>query len=1238
MNIRGIPVPVLAAWLAAAPVLWSAEWTGGPGFRSQTLPTMTGSRAGFTLLPENQTGLRHTNLLSEDRSLTNQIYQNGSGVALGDVDGDGLCDIYLGGLDGPNALYRNLGNWRFEDITARAGVACSGLDTTGVLFADLDGDGDLDLFVNALGRGTSIYINDGRGHFIEATKTAGTGTKSGATSLALADVDDDGDLDLYVTNYRTTTLRDEPFTRFTINVVNGKPELAAVNGRSVDTPELRGRFTVDARGTIAEHGEPDIFFRNEGGGKFTPVSWTGGNFLDETGRPVAMPYEFGLSVMLRDFNGDGRPDLYVCNDFDGSDRFWLNQGRGVFQLAPPLALRQTSLFSMGVDVADLDRDGHDDIFVVDMLSREHARRMVQLGDRRGVPSQPGVFTNRPQYLRNTLFCNRGDGTYAEVAAFAGLEASEWSWTPVFLDVDLDGYEDLLISNGHERDGQNVDTARQVETLKKERRLSAVEQLRLRKIYPRLDNAALAFRNLGGLRFEDASAAWSFNAAGVKQGLALADLDNDGDLDAVLNCLNGPALLYRNDATAPRVQVRLKGLAPNTRGVGAKIRVLGGPVPQSQEIICGGRYLSGDDFVRIFAAGSATNRLTIEVTWRSGVVSVVTNVLANSVIEVDERVTVQSSKFKVQSSKFPPLFSDVSVLLNHAHHEEDFNDFERQPLLVRKHSQPGPGVAWFDLDGDGRDDLLVGSGRGGTMAAFRNTGPGGFEPLKRAPFNALVTRDQTAVLGVLRIGARTLLAGSSHYEDGETNGGGVRVHDLATGKVSDPFPGRDSATGPLALADFNGDGELDLFVGGRVVPARYPEAAPSQLFRGTNGGWILDTENSARLAQIGLVTSAVWSDLNADGWPELIVACEWGPLKIFRNDHGQLSPWNPRVTGPTFNLQPSTLNSLTGWWTSVAAGDFDGDGRMDFVAGNFGENTSYRRYAPEPVRIFYGDFDDNGVFDALEAALDPGLKKIVPLRDPMAVAGALPQLGARFAGFTEYGQAGVAEVIGDMGRARELAARVFQSMLFLNRGTNFEARALPMEAQLAPAFGLGVADFDGDGHEDVLLAQNFFAVEPMTSRYDAGRGLLLLGRGDGTFRAASAAESGVAVYGEGRGVAVSDYDGDGRVDVCVGQNGAQTKLFHNDRARPGLRVRLQGSPANPHAIGAVLRPIFADGTMGAAREIHAGSGWLSQDSAVPVLSLPKPVTALSILWPGGQTTQTNVPPGAREVTVSSPPTK
>ncbi len=1206
------------------------DWVRERGFSYRDLPSSGFARPGFTLVSPAYSGVAFTNVLGEERSLTNQIYHNGSGVALGDVDGDGRCDAYFGNLDGSNRLYQNLGNWKFADITGESGVACDDFDTTGVLFGDLDGDGDSDLLVNAIGQGTSVFTNDGRGRFTNITKTAGTGARTGSTSMALADVDGDGDLDLYVTNYRTASLRDEPFTKFTVNIVNGKPTVTAVNGRSTKAPELLGRFTVNEQGAILEHGEPDVLFRNEGAGRFSSFSWTNGAFLDEEGGRFSTPYEFGLSVMMRDLNGDSAPDIYVCNDFEGPDRIWINQGHGTFRLISKLALRQTSVFSMGVDVADIDRDGYDDIFVVDMLSREHVRRMVQLGDRKPAFSMPGLFANRPQYMRNTLFWNRGDNTYAEVAQIAGLDASEWSWTPIFVDVDLDGYEDLLISNGHLRDAQNVDYARRVEALKNERRMSAVEQLRLRKIYPRLDNQNLAYRNLGNLRFEDVSAAWGFAATGAKQGMALADLDNDGDLDVAVNPLNGPALLYRNDTTAPRVQVRLNGKSPNTRGVGAKIRVLGGPVVQSQEMICGGRFLSGDDFVRVFAAGSATDNMTIEVTWRSGLRSVVSGARANRIYEIDEEAG-SVPKLETPTPPMQSWFKDVSAQLAHAHYDEDFNDFDRQPLLVRKLSQAGPGVTWFDVDGDGFDDLILGSGRGGELAVYHSDGKGGFKMVK-TPLNARTSRDQTAVLGVQIDERRLLLLGQSHYEDGQTNGGAVLQHSVPPGNIVEAVPISESSLGPLALGAIDKDGALKLFVGGRVIPGRYPEAASSRLYRSGAQGWVLDVENSRALSEIGLVTSAVFSDLSGDGSPDLVLASEWGPLRIFRNEQGILKPWNPSVTSDVSATQATNLNQFTGWWNSVAAGDFNGDGRMDLVAGNWGENTSYQKYDQRPIHVYYGDFDDNGTFDLLEACYDRGVKKRVPLRDASAVARALPYLASRFSSYEQYGNAGIAEVIDRKPEVKELAITTLRSMIFLNRGTNFEALPLPLEAQLSPVFGIAVADFDGDGHEDLIFAQNFFAVEPMTSRYDAGRGLLLRGAGDGTFRAIAGQESGLAVYGEGRGAAVCDFDGDGRVDVCIGQNGAQTKLYRNERAKPGLRVRLQGPASNPMAIGALLWPVFADAKKGAAREIHAGTGWLSQDGRVQVIASPRPIISVAVKWPGGKTTQSIIPPQAEAVSI------
>ena len=422
---------VACAFLLSARGL-AAEWEKHEGFRSLPLAVAPSGQAGFTPLPSAITGITFTNLVAGERSLTNHILLNGSGVAAGDVDGDGRCDLYFCSVDGPNGLYRNLGDWKFENITARAGLACPGLNATGAVFCDLDGDGDLDLLVNSVGHGTSCFLNDGQGHFREVTREAGLSSRTGSMSMALADIDGDGDLDLYVVNYRTSTMRDGFNLRLKVVQREGKPVITMVNGRPVTEPDLVGRFTIGEAGNIVEHGEADVLYQNEGGGRFRPIPFTGGNFLNEDGLPLSSPpYDWGLSVMFRDLNGDGAPDLYVCNDLDSIDRIWMNAGNGRFQALGKLALRKTSWFSMGVDAADLNRDGFDEIFVADMLSRDHVKRHTQENDHRSLLLPIGKIDNRPGYARNTLFFNQGDGDYSEIAYFSGLAASDWSWSPVF---------------------------------------------------------------------------------------------------------------------------------------------------------------------------------------------------------------------------------------------------------------------------------------------------------------------------------------------------------------------------------------------------------------------------------------------------------------------------------------------------------------------------------------------------------------------------------------------------------------------------------------------------------------------------------------------------------------------------------------------------------------------------------------------------------------------------------------
>ena len=1203
-------------------------WHQESGYRWREAIVPKGA-AGFTRMESGKTGIQFQNFASDSVLLKNRILGQGAGVSLGDVDGDGLADIFLAKTEGCSALYRNLGNWRFEDITTRAGVGACDRHSTGAAFADVDGDGDLDLVLLATNGPNAIFLNDGHGAFSEHRDLGLDSTGRGGTTLTMADVDGDGRLDLYVANYRHYSLEDSlppqqrAFNQMVRQVAPGRYEIVpefAKEYKLVMRPDMGGL-------KMSMRGDPDEFYRNDGGGHFSRVPFTSDRFKDANGHPLTEdPESFGLDAKFADLNGDGWPDLYVSNDFEDLDQLWLNDGRGNFRLADWKTQRQTSNSAMGIDVGDINGDGLPDVFEVDMMANDSHRLKTQIPTHTALPKKPGEIDVELQQQRNTLFLNRGDGTFAEISQYAGVQASGWSWSTMFMDVDLDGWQDILVANGHLWDIMDADTQEGLQN-----RLTDVPWRKTRWQFPALRLKNVAFRNRGNLTFEDESQKWRFGTEDdISHAMAAADLDGDGDLDVVVNRFGSPALVLRNDASAPRVAVRLTGDAPNTRAVGAKIQLLGGAVPkQVHEVVAGGLYMSHSDYEASFGMGKADSA-TLVIDWRDGRETTIRDVRPNRIYEISQSGAA-SRGAQAAADTAKPLFEDAtSQLQGHIHHEDTFDDWDRQFLLPNALSQLGPGVSWFDVDRDGSEDLIVGTGKGGQLGIFKNS-KGRLLPL--ATKGPVAPADFTTVLGLAESNTVKLLAGVSTWEartqpEMTDQPAAISIAVSRGGSLasaSTPLVGsHESATGPIALADYDGDGDLDLFVGSRAIPMRYPSPASSGLFRNDGAGkFVLDEANSEKLHDVGLVSSALFADINGDGHPDLVLAREWGSILLLLNDgHGHFSP-APDSWG---------LSKWTSRWNGVAAGDADGDGKLDLIATSWGRNTAVQVDSTHPLTMLYGPIGAGGEIEMLLAQDDPRIHGLAPLNSYARTRVAIPSIVGQAKTFGAYADATVETILGpQMSRMDRLSAVTLDHMIFLNRGDHFEAMPLPAEAQFAPASYAGVADFNGDGIEDVFLSQNFFPTSIGTPRYDTGRGLLLVGVGKGGFTPMTGAQSGITIYGDQRGAAYADYDGDGRLDLAVSQNGGATQLLHNRGAKPGLRVRVQGPASNPEGIGASIRIVYGD-RMGPAREIEAGSGYWSQNGAVQVMGLSGAPTAVWVRWPGGGETKTPIPSGAREIVV------
>ncbi len=1130
----------------------------------------------FERRPSDETGIEFANTIVENDSLLNPLdfdyLYNGGGVAVGDFNNDGRPDLYFAGNVVQNELYLNQGDFQFRNVTEAAGVGASDMWATGVALVDINQDGLLDLYVCGGGpkagtasRANRLYVNQGVGNdglpsFAERAEQYGVGDPSYSTQAAFFDYDRDGDLDLYVLN----------------NAI-----------------EDRGQVSIDRRRTQGRAASTDRLYRNDGDGTFTEVSEQAGIQIEG----------HGLGVAITDVNKDGWPDVYVANDFISNDLLYVNNGDGTFTNRIDAYLKHQSHSSMGVDVADVNNDAWSDIVVLDMLPPGNRRNkmMSRFFDQSSFERALRIGYES-QYVRNMLQLNygptpNGELAFGEIGQLAGIEATDWSWAPLLADYDNDGDRDLFVTNGYGKDVTNLDFARKVRKTTtfgsdeaQKRALS-----KLLEDLPRVSLPNYFFENEGGLRFADRTGEWAASPPGLSTGAAMGDLDGDGDLDLVTNNINEVATILENRASerdsTHSLRVDLRGPTGNRGGFGAKLTLYNDGATQYHEHFPYRGYQSTVQPIVHFGLGADTTADSLSVVWPDGRTQLLTDVTTGQEIDVryeaasSEDVSPAPSGGRADSLPFREVTEERG--LTYHHEEHNINEFERTPILPHKVSPEGPGLAVGDVNGDGRDDVFVGADRGHRSVLFLQTKSGRF---RRDTLGGTSRFEDRGALffdaegdGDLDLyvvsGGPARVADSSVYQD--------RLYLNENGtlrRAPDALPTETTCGSVVTAADYDGDGDLDLFVGGRIVPGKYPLPPRSYLLRNeSQDGTVRFTDVTKKvapaLAEPGLVTDALWTDYNTDGRMDLMVVGEWMPIKVFRNGENGFAEVTQKVG----------LDDTAGWWMSLAAGDFDADGDTDYVAGNLGLNTRYEASPSAPVRVHAKDYDGNGQIDPVLTQYVEGTSVPLPRRDEMLSQ--IPGLNARFPSYSSYAEASFKDIFTEAERkgAYVQEAVRFETSVLENEGDGtLSVRTLPRSVQTAPVFGMETGDFDADGHLDLLMVGNWYAPNMRTGRADAFVGTYLRGDGTGHFSVQDGTESGFFVEGDGKATArVATRNGSSL--VVATQNSGPLKAF---RAR---------RPDSMHAVR--LRPLDRSATLvfenGSTRrsEFYYGSGYLSQSSRV-----------------------------------------
>jgi enediyne biosynthesis protein E4 len=1072
----------------------------------------------FELMDPAATGINFVNILNENSSINymnfNYLYIGGA-VGAGDFNNDGLQDIYMTAILGENKLYINKGNFAFEEISAKAGVTAKDGIKTGVAVVDINGDGWQDIFQCRTGskpedRACLLYINNHDLTFTESAAAYGLTVNCATTQASFFDYDLDGDLDVYILNHL-----DDFSKTLSLRLKQGS------NG------------SVERILEPANEYESDRLYRNNGNNTFSDVTKPSG----------IQNHAFGLSATITDVNRDGYPDIYVGNDYVEPDNLFINNKNGTFTDRLSTYFRHTSHFTMGVDAQDVNNDGWIDFTAMDMNAEGNERQKLLATAM--TPERYQMMVNYGyghQLMRNMLQINNTNGSFSEIACQAGVANTDWSWAPLLFDFDNDGFRDLYITNGHRREVTNLDysifTADSIARFGGN--ISDVDKYLSTVPIHEVHN--YMYRNLDGTRFEDVSAAWGFGEPVLSNGAVQADLDNDGDLDLVVNNASEPSFVYKN-LTIDRkegnyLQIQLEGYAKNTRGFGAAILAeFGGQTQLTEQQPIRGFLSTHSDVIHL---GLGKNAVVdqLRIRWPDGKVQELTAVPAN------QRITLKYTDAKAAAAFYPntenTLLQEVGSQagIQSGHIENPYYDFNRERLIPHKFSNLGPCLAVGDVNGDGLEDFYLGGSFKGTGTLYLQAANGTFRTDKTAFVADTIYEDTEAVLFdadgdkdldlFVVSGGNEAQINPKFYQDRLYINDGKGVFKRNTAAIP-----QEAASGSCALAfDYDQDGDQDLWVGGGVVPGMYPNAPYSYVLQNNAGTFSNVTAQVAPdFYEIGMTTDLLLADLDGDKQAEILVCGEWMPLEVLAKQNGKYARATSRYG----------LDRWTGWWGSVAAADFDGDGDTDLMAGNLGLNTRYRASESGPLKLFARDFDSNGSIDPLMAWYENGQYYPVPFRDPLLKQ--IPSLKKKFVRYTPYAKATLEEVYpaSELANARLLTANELQSCYFENKGGKFEARPLPQWAQWSPVKSILVTDLNKDQRPDVLLCGNDYGPEVETGIYDAGNGLVLLNDGKGGWLPQPLRQSGFTASREAREIAVLQWKG-GRKTAIVANNNGWPQLF------------------------------------------------------------------------------------------------